>query len=140
MVVVPFVGLLSDRWGRLPISTVSAAAILVLALPMFVWLTHAPTLEKLLFVQVTLGVLTAFYVGALPALMAELFPVRMRATGLSISYSVAVAAFGGFAPFVSVWLIEEFNSAVAPSYYLIAAAIVSLLSLLLAARLGKATG
>jgi MHS family proline/betaine transporter-like MFS transporter len=140
MVVVPFVGLLSDRWGRLPISTVSAAAILVLALPMFVWLTHAPTLEKLLFVQVTLGVLTALYVGALPALMAELFPVRMRATGLSISYSVAVAAFGGFAPFVSVWLIEEFNSAVAPSYYLIAAAIVSLLSLLLAARLGKATG
>jgi MHS family proline/betaine transporter-like MFS transporter len=138
VVVVPFVGLLSDRWGRLPISTVSAAAILVLVLPMFVWLTDAPTLEKLLFVQVTLGVLTALYVGALPALMAELFPIRMRATGLSISYSVAVAMFGGFAPFVSVWLIEETGTAIAPSYYLIAAAIVSLLSLFMAARLGKA--
>jgi MHS family proline/betaine transporter-like MFS transporter len=138
VVVVPFVGLLSDRWGRLPISTVSAIAILIFALPMFVWLTHAPTLEKLLFVQITLGVLTALYVGALPALMAELFPIRMRATGLSISYSVAVAMFGGFAPFVSVWLIEETGTAIAPSYYLIAAAIVSLLSLFMAARLGKA--
>jgi MHS family proline/betaine transporter-like MFS transporter len=138
VVVVPFVGLLSDRWGRLPISTVSAMAILIFALPMFVWLTHAPTLEKLLFVQITLGVLTALYVGALPALMAELFPIRMRATGLSISYSVAVAMFGGFAPFVSVWLIEETGTAIAPSYYLIAAAIVSLLSLFMAARLGKA--
>lgn len=140
VVVVPFVGLLSDRWGRLPISTVSALAILVITLPLFVWLTHAPTLEKLLFVQITLGVLTALYVGALPALMAELFPVRMRATGLSISYSVAVAMFGGFAPFVSVWLIEETGTAIAPSYYLIAAAIVSLLSLFMAARLGKAAG
>lgn len=140
VVVVPFVGLLSDRWGRLPISTVSAMAILVLALPMFVWLTHAPSLEKLLFVQVTLGVLTALYVGALPALMAELFPTRIRATGLSISYSVAVAAFGGFAPFVSVWLIEETGTAIAPSYYLIVAAVLSLASLFMARRLGAATG
>ncbi len=140
VVVVPFVGLLSDRWGRLPISTVSALAILVVTLPLFVWLTRAPTLEKLLFVQITLGVLTALYVGALPALMAELFPIRMRATGLSISYSIAVAMFGGFAPFISVWLIEETGTVIAPSYYLIAAAIVSLLSLLVAARLGKAAG
>lgn len=137
VVVVPFVGLLSDRWGRLPISTVSALAIGVIAYPLFAWLVAAPSIEKLLIVQISLGVLTALYVGALPALMAELFPVRMRATGLSISYSVAVAVFGGFAPFIDVWLIQATGSATAPSYYLIVAAIVSLLSLLMAHRLGK---
>ena len=109
-----------------------------LAYPLFAWLSVAPTHEKLLLVQLALGVLTALYVGALPALMAELFPIRMRATGLSVSYSVAVAAFGGFAPFINVWLIEATGSAVAPSYYLVAAAIISLLSLLMAHRLGAA--
>lgn len=137
VVVVPFVGLLSDRWGRLPISTVSALAMAVIAYPAFAWLVASPSIEKLFLAQVTLGILTALYVGALPALMAELFPVRMRATGLSISYSVAVAVFGGFAPFISVWLIQATDSAIAPSYYLTAAAVVSLLSLLLAHRLGK---
>lgn len=135
--VVPFVGLLSDKWGRLPIPTVSAVAMAVIAYPAFVWLVAAPTIEKLFLAQITLGVVTALYVGALPALMAELFPLRMRATGLSISYSVAVAVFGGFAPFIDVWLIQATGSAVAPSYYLTAAAVVSLLSLLLAHRLGK---
>ena len=138
VVVVPFVGLLSDRWGRLPISTVSALVIAVAAYPGFAWLVSAPTIEKLFIAQITLGILTALYVGALPALMAELFPARMRATGLSVSYSVAVAVFGGFAPFISVWLIEASGSATAPGYYLIVAAIISLLALLLAHRLGKA--
>ena len=138
VVLVPFVGLLSDRLGRLPISAVAAVTMACLAYPLFAWLSVAPTHEKLLLVQLALGVLTALYVGALPALMAELFPIRMRATGLSVSYSVAVAAFGGFAPFINVWLIEATGSAVAPSYYLVAAAIISLLSLLMAHRLGAA--
>jgi MHS family proline/betaine transporter-like MFS transporter len=69
--------------------------------------------------------------------MAELFPARMRATGLSVSYSVAVAVFGGFALFISVWLIQTTGSAIAPSYYLIAAALISLSALLMAHRLGK---
>jgi MHS family proline/betaine transporter-like MFS transporter len=137
VVVVPFVGLLSDRWGRLPIATGAALALGALAWPLFAWLAGAPTIEKLLLVQITLGILTALNVGALPALMAELFSVRMRATGLSISYSVAVAVFGGFAPFIDVWLIETTGSAVAPSYYLIVAAVISLLSLTMARRLGN---
>ena len=102
-----------------------------------VQLVSAPTIEKLFIAQITLGILTALYVGALPALMAELFPARMRATGLSVSYSVAVAVFGGFAPFISVWLIQMTERVTAPSYYLIVAAVISLLSLLLAYRLGE---
>jgi MHS family proline/betaine transporter-like MFS transporter len=40
-------------------------------------------------------------------------------------YALAVAIFGGFAPFISVWLIDRFNSPLAHTFYLIAAAIVS---------------
>ena len=44
---------------------------------------------------------------------------------MTTGYALAVAIFGGFAPFISIWLIESSASPIAPIYYLIAAAIVS---------------
>ena len=57
--------------------------------------------------------------------IAEIFPTRTRSTWMTSGYALAVAIFGGFAPFISVWLISTFNSPIAHSFYLIAAAIVS---------------
>lgn len=134
-VLVPIVGALSDRYGRFPITFVSAVALLVAIYPMFSWLADTPTLTTLLAVQAVIGVLIAGYMGAIPALMSELFPTRLRTTGISISYSFGVAIFGGFAPFINAWLIDATGSKLAPSFYLIAAAAVSLIALLAARRL-----
>jgi MHS family proline/betaine transporter-like MFS transporter len=73
--------------------------------------------------------------GPLPALMSELFPARMRTTGLAVSYSVGVAVFGGFAPFANVWLIQATGSNVAPGAYLMGASAISLAALALHRRL-----
>jgi MHS family proline/betaine transporter-like MFS transporter len=54
----------------------------------------------------------------------------VRYTALSIGYNVAVAVFGGFAPFIATWLIGLTGNNLAPSYYLIAAAAVTLIVLL----------
>ena len=126
VVFIPLVGALSDRVGRVPIGTASAAAMLVLIYPLFVWLTTSPTLQTLLIVQAIMGLLLAGYLGVLAALMAELFPTRMRTTGLSISYSFGVALFGGFAPFINAWLISATGNKLAPSFYLMLAAAISL--------------
>ncbi len=136
VVMIPLVGALSDRLGRLPIATVATIAILITAYPLFARLVAAPTIESLLLVQAILGVFVAAYAGAIPALISELFPIRVRATAVSTSYSVAVAIFGGFAPFIIAWLIEVTGSHLAPSYYLMFAAAVSLLALGAAYRLG----
>jgi MHS family proline/betaine transporter-like MFS transporter len=136
LVLIPIVGTLSDRIGRLPIAFVSAAAILLAIYPMFAWLTTTPSIQTLLIVQAIIGVLTAGYMGGLPALMSELFPTRVRTTGLSISYSFGVAIFGGFAPFINAWLIEITGSKLAPSFYLMLAAVISLVALGAARRLG----
>jgi MHS family proline/betaine transporter-like MFS transporter len=136
VLLVPVVGALSDRYGRLPIAFVSAGAILIAIYPMFGWLAAVPTLQTLLVVQVIMGVLLAGYMGGLAALMSELFPTRMRTTGLSVSYSFGVAIFGGFAPFISAWLINATGSKLAPSFYLIFAAVISLVALAAARRLG----
>jgi MFS transporter, MHS family, proline/betaine transporter len=136
LVLIPIVGALSDRIGRLPIAFVSAVAILLSIYPMFAWLTATPSIQTLLIVQAIVGVLTAGYMGGLPALMSELFPTRVRTTGLSISYSFGVAIFGGFAPFIIAWLIEITGSKLAPSFYLMLAAVISLVALGAARRLG----
>ena len=136
MVLIPVVGALSDRHGRLPMAFASSIAILLAIYPMFAWLAAVPTLQTLLMVQAIIGVLLAGYMGGLPALMSDLFPTRMRTTGLSISYSFGVAIFGGFAPFIIAWLIEVTGSKLAPSFYLMLAAAISLAALMAARRLG----
>jgi MHS family proline/betaine transporter-like MFS transporter len=136
LMLIPVVGSLSDKHGRLPIAFASAIAILLAVYPMFAWLAAVPTLQTLLVVQAIMGVLTAGYMGGLPALMSDLFPTRMRTTGLSISYSFGVAIFGGFAPFINAWLIEVTGSKLAPSFYLMVAAVISLVALSAARRLG----
>ncbi|MCK9916553.1 MFS transporter [Microbacteriaceae bacterium K1510] len=134
--LIPIVGALSDRIGRLPVAFISAAAVLVAIYPMFWWLTAKPSLETLLIVSAIMGLLLAGYMGGLAALLSELFPTRMRTTGLSISYSFAVALFGGFAPFINAWLIGVTNNNLAPSFYLMLAAAVSLAALVSARKLG----
>lgn len=134
--LIPVLGAMSDRIGRLPVSFVSALLMLVTIYPLFAWLTASPSVAVLLVVQAVMGLLLAGYMGGLAALMSDLFPTRMRTTGLSISYSFAVAIFGGFAPFINAWLITKTGSNLAPSFYLMLAAALSLLGLIAARRIG----
>ena len=137
LVLIPVFGAMSDRHGRLPIAFVAAAAMLVVFYPLFSWLAAVPTLQTLLIVQGIIGVLMAAYMGPLGALMAELFPARMRTTGLSISYAFAVAIFGGLAPLFNTWIISVTGNKLAPAFYLILAAAISLVALVFAKRLGS---
>ncbi|WP_325701315.1 MFS transporter [Pseudorhodoplanes sp.] len=133
--LIPVFGAMSDRVGRLPIAFPAALGTLVLVYPLFSWLAAAPTLQTLLIAQGVIGVLSAAYMGPLGAMMSELFPARMRTTGLSISYAFGVAIFGGFAPFINAWLIEATGSKLAPAFYLMFASAISLVALVFARRL-----
>jgi MHS family proline/betaine transporter-like MFS transporter len=136
LVLIPVFGALSDRHGRLPFAFVSAAAMLVVFYPLFSWLAAVPTLQTLLIVQGIIGVLMAGYMGPLGALMADLLPARMRTTGLAVSYAFGVAIFGGLAPLFNTWIIEVTKNNLAPAFYLMLAAAISLLALTFARRFG----
>ena len=136
VVLIPIVGAFTDRHGRIPIAVASTVVLLLAIYPMFVWLAAVPHLQTLLIVQALLGVLLSGYMGGLPALMSELFPTTTRTTGLSISYALSAAIFGGFAPFLDAWLIDVTGSKLAPSFYLMFAALISLAALLAARRAG----
>ncbi len=132
----PLFGLLSDRIGRLPIMAVAAGITFLGVVPLFALLAAAPSLGLLVGVETVLGILTAAYFGPTTAAMAELFPASFRSTGLSLSYSLAAAIFGGFAPLIVAWLTNATNSNLAPSFYLIFAAGLSLMAVLGAWRAG----
>jgi MHS family proline/betaine transporter-like MFS transporter len=137
LVGAPYVGRLADRVGCAKVMTVTAAVALVLGWPLFKILVGNPSVLTLTLVQIVLGILLAFYFGPLPALLAEMFPTNIRSTGMSVSYNIGVTVFGGFAPLILTWLIASTGSLLAPSYYYVVVAVVSLAGLTVArTRLG----
>jgi len=64
------------------------------------------------------------------ALISEIFPTQIRSTGMALIQNVGQMAFGGFAPIAFTSLIALTGSGVAPSFYLVAMAFVSTLSLI----------
>lgn len=76
------------------------------------------------------AVLEAMFQAVMPALMTELFPARVRYTGLSVSYNMSMALFGGTTPLICVWLVKVSGGDVwMPVYYLIATCIIAIVTL-----------
>ncbi len=122
---VPLMGLLSDRYGRKPLLIACCLSFIVLPYPLFLLMLSGAGLATIVGIQILFGLMIALFSGPGPAAIAEIFPTKVRSTWMSTGYSLAVAIFGGFAPYIATWLIETTGSPIAPTYYLIAAAIVS---------------
>jgi MHS family proline/betaine transporter-like MFS transporter len=132
--LTPFIGALSDRMGRMRIMLPSALLIGVAVVPLFMWLVAQPAFWTLICVMIILGTLKAVYFAALPSVMADVFPVRARATGLAFSYNTATSIFGGFTPTIAAVLITMTGQDIAPGYYLLAVALLSAAALLAGAK------
>ncbi|MGH3098927.1 MAG: MFS transporter [Streptosporangiales bacterium] len=128
-ILVPFMGLLSDRIGRKPMLLTSCALFIVLPFPLFVAVGASKV--AVILVVLAFAASLAIFSGPGPAAIAELFATNVRYSALSIPYNIATAAFGGFAPFIATLLISvSGGQRLAPTFYVIAAAVVSLLTVL----------
>jgi MHS family proline/betaine transporter-like MFS transporter len=124
-VLIPFVGALSDRIGRRGIMIVCGFSHFVLAYPLFLLVAKTQSFVGMLVTQCVAAVLLALYSGVLPAILAELFPTRIRYTGLSTAYGLSVTIFGGFAPLISTFLVRTTGSPISPAFYVMAAGLVT---------------
>lgn len=128
--VTPFSGHFSDKVGQLRIMIPAAGAVLVLIYPMFALMVTFPALGVLLVVVFFMALLKACYFGPMGAVMAALFPADTRATGMAVGYNIGVTIFGGFTPLIATLLINKTGNDMAPSFWVIFAAIVSLFSMI----------
>jgi MHS family proline/betaine transporter-like MFS transporter len=124
IVQLPFWGALSDRVGRRPLMIFSCVAFIVLGYPFFL-LASSGSVGLAIVGELLMMVCYAPYAATCASFLTEIIPTRVRYTSMSFGYNVAVAVFGGFAPFIATWLVHETGSSVAPALYLIAAAIIT---------------
>lgn len=125
MVMTASFGALSDRVGRKPVLIASSIALILLASPLLV-LMNGSSFGVLLAGQIGFAVIIGAYAGTAPATMAEMLPGQVRVSGTSLGYNLCMALFGGTTPLVVVYLIKASGSDLAPAFYLMAAAAVSL--------------
>lgn len=126
-IVVPLVGKLSDAIGRRPtymLGALTGATWGFFAFPMM------DTKDNfMILAAVTIGLLfhALMYAGQ-PAIMAEMFPTRMRYSGVSLGYQVTSIVAGSMAPFIATGLVEHYNSSVPVALYLLGACMVTALA------------
>ncbi|OZM76293.1 MFS transporter [Pseudonocardia sp. MH-G8] len=101
--LLPFVALLSDRYGRKPTLLAFAIGFVVLAWPLFQLLSLGG-FGTLLLVELIGVTLIAGYSANCAVVMAEQFPAEVRSTGIGLPYALAVAVFGGTAPYILTWM------------------------------------
>ena len=129
VVVIPAIGWLADRIGRRPVYLAGAALTLgwpFVAFPMFDTGGTAMILGAIMLGLAVHGLMYA----AQPAIMTEMFPTRMRYSGVSLGYQVTALVAGSWAPLIGTALLRRYDSWVPIAWYIFAAAAVSLVAAL----------
>jgi MHS family proline/betaine transporter-like MFS transporter len=126
----------SDKTARPRIMLAMAWLFALAAYPTFWLMVAYPSLATAIFAVGFLNLIKGGYSGVLPSLLAEQFPVDSRAVGIAFSYSMSVTIFGGFAPLMATSLIAWTGDPLSPSFYLMATALLSIISLVAIQRRG----
>ena len=122
-------GALADRFGAGKVFVVGCAALLITSWTFYHSLLQHP---DWLFPLYALSGLFVGTIGAVPYVMVKAFPPVIRFSGLSFSYNLAYAIFGGLTPMAVTLLLKE--SPMGPAYYV---AIIALMGLCVGAYLWK---
>ena len=122
-------GSLADRFGNGPIMAIFSVG---LAISYAVFFSLMLNDTSLLFVLYPVVGFFAGLVGVVPSIAVKSFPAAIRFTGLSFSYNLAYAIFGGTTPLV-VSMLLGYNP-LAPVYYVSAVALIGVIASLAVIR------
>lgn len=127
MVLLPFAGLASDRFGRKPLWWISLIGLLVMVVPMFMLMSTGVLGAVIGFA--VLGLLYVPQLATISATFPAMFPTHVRYAGFAIAYNVSTAIFGGTAPAFNDWMVVSTGNNLMPAFYMMAACVVGVLAL-----------
>jgi MFS family permease len=126
-VVIPFYGRLSDTIGRRPVYMAGAVLSGVWAFVAFPMFDTQNPIIILAAIFLGLGVHGLMYAGQ-PAIMAEMFPTRMRYSGVSLGYQVTSIFAGSLAPIIASTLLKDFGHWLPVALYLVIASVITIVA------------
>lgn len=124
--LVPLAGICGDYSSRKKMLVITTLAMILLIIPCF-YLLKTNSIGLIALALSTATILSSFNQGNILAAIVENCPENIRYSGIAFSYNLGNAVFGGTTPLIVVVLIDQFNL-IAPAYYLLVMACISLLS------------
>src|SRR5579864_2696613 len=123
MICIPLIGALTDKVGRRPIYILGAALAMVWPFVAFPMLDTGASGYICFAIMLGLAVHSMMY-AAQPAVMSEMFPTRMRYSGVSLGYQVTALVAGSWAPLIATALLRAYGISLPIAIYVAGAAAV----------------
>lgn len=138
-VMIPLMGLLSDKIGRQRMYAVSVFVLGLFIVPWFMLLNTGTTWGIVLATVIAFGVLWAPVTAVLGTLCSEIFSANMRYTGITLGYQLGAALAGGTAPLIATGLLAKYDGDWVPvAWYLAVTVAISLIAIFCASRVKRA--
>lgn len=125
-----YFGKLSDRVGRKRTFIIGYIALAIWCVPMWM-LVDTGSIAMFYVAVIVTGALLGPTYGPMCALFAEMFPVKVRLSGVSIGYAIGSIIGGAFAPMIAEILYTTFNTSMAIATYSVAISLISLIGVLM---------
>lgn len=129
---IPVSALVADKIGRRKMLIYTTVAIAFFGFFFSYFLNSGSTFLVTAFVCMGMA-LMGFTYGPLGTFLSELFPTTVRYSGASLTFNMAGILGAAFAPMIAIWLASNYGLSYV-GFYLVAAALISLISLLVISK------
>jgi MHS family proline/betaine transporter-like MFS transporter len=130
MVSVLFSGFISDKIGKKNWYVFISIFTISIAYPAINFIEHGTT-SQVFIAQLIFGFAVGGWIGPEPTLQISMYPTNVRSTGVSLSYNLGCAIFGGTAPMLCQYMFNITNNLSFLYYYISVAAIAGFISVIL---------
>ncbi|ELE9692928.1 MULTISPECIES: MFS transporter [Enterobacter] len=137
-IMIPLMGLLSDKIGRQRMYATSVFILGLFIVPWFILLNTGTTWGIVLATVIAFGVLWAPVTAVLGTLCSEIFSANVRYTGITLGYQLGAALAGGTAPLIATGLLAKYDGDWVPvAWYLAVTVAISLIAIFCASRVKR---